>query len=476
MVCIDFLTLEPSKGNIQNVFVLTDHFTKYAVAVPTRNQTAKTTADAIFNHFVVHYGLPQRLHSDQGANFCSKIITELCKITGISKSRTTPYHPMGNGITERFNRTLISMLGTLDPEQKHNWKNYIHPLVHAYNCTAHDSTGFSPYYLMFGRQPNLPVDLVFGINRNSKSSSLTVYVETLKDNLQEAYKLAETAYKNSQVRQKCHYDTRVRGVTLTEGDRVLVRVVSFDGKHKIQDRWEDHPYIIISQPNNEIPVFKVRREDGQGRIRTLHRNLLLPIGTKLASPTPAPRNRKRRTIRNQEVEEPTTQQKNSDSDEENFLYLTGLPPVSVELSEDGENSRADTRSGDDQDSAQYLDEGSREDALDQSLVTDDPDSSVSMNNDNNDIIIPLQNPDDPDNGEIDGENEDDDDDESPDTEPVRRSTRVKQKPKWMSGYVCNQIQSRKWRDKALFFTQIADKASQLDKETSTTLLRLLSND
>lgn len=262
-----------------------------------------------------------------------------------------------------------------------------------------------------------------------------------------------------------------------EGDRVLVRVVSFDGKHKIQDRWEDHPYIIINQPNNEIPVFKVRREDGQGRIRTLHRNLLLPIGTKLASPTPAPRNRKRRTIRNQEVEEPTTQQKNSDSDEENFLYLTGLPPVSVELSEDGENSRADTRSGDDQDSAQYLDEGSREDALDQSLVTDDPDSSVSMNNDNNDIIIPLQNPDDPDNGEIDGENEDDDDDdESPDTEPVRRSTRVKQKPKWMSGYVCNQIQSRKWRDKALFFTQIADKASQLDKETSTTLLRLLSND
>lgn len=477
MVCMDFLTLEPSKGNIQNVLVLTDHFTKYAVAVPTRNQTAKTTADAIFNHFVVHYGLPQRLHSDQGANFCSKIITELCKITGISKSRTTPYHPMGNGITERFNRTLISMLGTLDPEQKHNWKNYIHPLVHAYNCTAHDSTGFSPYYLMFGRQPNLPVDLVFGINRNSKSSSLTVYVEKLKDNLQEAYKLAETANKNSQVRQKCHYDTRVRGVTLMEGDRVLVRVVSFDGKHKIQDRWEDHPYIIIKQPNNEIPVFKVRREDGQGRIRTLHRNLLLPIGTKLASPTPAPRNRKRRTIRNQEVEEPTTQQKNSDSDEENFLYLTGLPPVSVELSEDGENSRADTRSGDDQDSAQYLDEGSREDALDQSLVTDDPDSSVSMNNDNNDIIIPLQNPDDPDNGEIDGENEDDDDDdESPDTEPVRRSTRVKQKPKWMSGYVCNQIQSRKWRDKALFFTQIADKASQLDKETSTTLLRLLSND
>ena len=75
VVCMDFMTLEPSKGNIQNILVLTDHFTKYAVEVPTKNQTVKTTADAIFNHFVVHYGLPQRLHSDQGANFCSKIIT-----------------------------------------------------------------------------------------------------------------------------------------------------------------------------------------------------------------------------------------------------------------------------------------------------------------------------------------------------------------------------------------------------------------
>lgn len=153
LVCMDYLTVEPSKGNIQNILVMTDHFTKFTIAVPTRNQTARTTADAIFNEFIVHYGLPRKLHSDQGANFCSNIIKELCQITGISKSRTTPYHPMGNGITERFNRTLISMLGTLDLEQKHNWKKYIYPLVHAYNSTIHDSTGFSPYFLMFGREP-----------------------------------------------------------------------------------------------------------------------------------------------------------------------------------------------------------------------------------------------------------------------------------------------------------------------------------
>ena len=84
-----------------------------------------------------------------GANFESKLLTELCSIASISKSRTTPYHPMGNGMTERFNRTLLDMIGTLDPETKMDWKNHLAPLVHAYNVTRHESTGQSPFFLMF---------------------------------------------------------------------------------------------------------------------------------------------------------------------------------------------------------------------------------------------------------------------------------------------------------------------------------------
>jgi transposase InsO family protein len=128
---MDYLTLEPSKGEIQNILVIADHFTKFAVAVPTGNQTAKTTAEALLNHFITPYGLPRKLHSDQGANFSSKLIQELCQTTGIMESRTTPYHPMGNDVTGRFIRTLISMMGTLEPEKKSNWKSYIGPLVHA---------------------------------------------------------------------------------------------------------------------------------------------------------------------------------------------------------------------------------------------------------------------------------------------------------------------------------------------------------
>lgn len=141
LLCVDFLSLEPSKGGVENILVITDHFTRYAQAYPAKNQTAYTTARLLYENFVVHYGFPARLHSDQGRNFESKLISELCKVAGVRKSHTTPYHPMGNGQVERFNRTLLGMLGTLDTSQKHDWKVHVPSLVFAYNSTKNDTTG-----------------------------------------------------------------------------------------------------------------------------------------------------------------------------------------------------------------------------------------------------------------------------------------------------------------------------------------------
>ncbi len=120
LVCIDFLSLEPDRSNTRDILVITDSFTKYAVAVPTPNQKARTVAKCLWENLIVHYGFPERLHSDQGPDFESRIIKELCGISSIQKIRTTPYHPRGDPV-ERFNRTLLDMLGTLEEKDKSRW-------------------------------------------------------------------------------------------------------------------------------------------------------------------------------------------------------------------------------------------------------------------------------------------------------------------------------------------------------------------
>ncbi|MCW4344300.1 MAG: RNase H-like domain-containing protein, partial [Candidatus Thiodiazotropha endolucinida] len=189
LICIDYLSLERSKGGYEKVLVITDHFTRYAQAIPTRNETAQTTAKALYENFFIHYGFPSKIHSDKGASFESKTIRKLCEIAGIKKTRTTPYHPMGNGMVERFNKTLLNMLGTLPKDKKSDWKSYVSTLTHAYNAAVHDSTGYSPYYLMYGRHPRLAIDAFLGLkSSNEIPASRKDYSDKLKDRLEYAYK------------------------------------------------------------------------------------------------------------------------------------------------------------------------------------------------------------------------------------------------------------------------------------------------
>ena len=244
------------------------------MAVPTPNQKARTVAKTLWDHFFVHYGIPERLHSDQGPDFESRTIKELCELFGTQKIRTTPYHPRGNPV-ERFNRTLLNMLGTLENQKKSHWREYVKPLVHAYNCTKNETTGFTPYELMFGRQPRLPVDLAFGLPVNHQPGSHSQYVRNLKSQLEDSYRVATENAKKTAIRNKARFDKHVIDSTLKEGDRVLVRNVRLRGKHKLADRWESDVYVVLRQ-SGDVPVYVVKPETRDGPQRTLHRDLLLP--------------------------------------------------------------------------------------------------------------------------------------------------------------------------------------------------------
>ena len=331
LVCMDYLSLEPDSSNTKDVLVITDHFTKYAVAVPTSNQRARTVAKALWENFISHYGFPERLHSDQGPDFESKTIKELCNLTGTKKVRTTPYHPRGNPV-ERFNRTLLQMLGTLGKDEKTHWKDFVKPLVHAYNCTKHDTTGFSPYQLMFGRQPRLPVDLAFGLPIDTPKRSHSQYVSDLKRHLQESYKLATSNAQKSSDRNKIRFDKRVIESTLEVGDRVLVRSVKLRGKHKLADKWEEDVYVVLRQAG-DVPVYTVKPEGKDGPVRTLHRDLLLPCGFLSSAVTPKPDKPPptRRPKTRQCPDEDSGEEKHSESEEfhEWAPILPSTQPVEI---------------------------------------------------------------------------------------------------------------------------------------------------
>ena len=127
LVCIDYLSLGRSKGGYENIMVITDHLSRYAQAIPIRNQTARNTARVLYENLFIHYGFPAKLHSDKGA----KIIKQLCITANIKKTRPFPYYPKGNGMVERFDKTHLSMLGTMTDRQKLNWTVHVSNLTFA---------------------------------------------------------------------------------------------------------------------------------------------------------------------------------------------------------------------------------------------------------------------------------------------------------------------------------------------------------
>ena len=300
LVHMDFLSLEPSKDVGRNpskkVLIVTDHFTGYAQAYPSAEESAVTTARLLDQNFFQHYGYPERIVSDQGRNFDSDLVKELCKLKGIKKIRTTPYHPMTDGKAERFNSTLMNMLGTMEEDEKEHWKDHVARLTYAYNCTRNTKTGYSPYYLIFGKHPRLPIDIKFGLYKqaDSMSFSRTKYLKRVQSRLKQAQAKAQKLSALGRVRNKKYYDPNTKPLELEIGDLVLVKITVSEKdeakttdkdtrkkRKKLANRWESSEYVVIEKPIPNIPVYKVEPLTGthkKVKTKTLHRNLLLPLG------------------------------------------------------------------------------------------------------------------------------------------------------------------------------------------------------
>ena len=277
LVAIDILgPLPESKTGNSYILVAGDYFTRWMEAYPIPNQEAITVANKLVDEMFCRFSPPEQLHSDQGRQFESQVVREICKLLKIEKTRTTPYHPQSDGLVERFNRTLLNMLATCSRDHFSEWGRSTSKkkVCFAYNTSVQASTGYSPFYLMFGRQARLPVDLLYGseleaILKNTRT--VPDYVVDLKKSLVEAYAAVRETLGTKLQRQKDFYNRKVHGEPHKAGDLVMLfsPVVPKGGARKFRCPWigpftvlervSEVTYRIQSTVNNKTSIVHFDR-------------------------------------------------------------------------------------------------------------------------------------------------------------------------------------------------------------------------
>ena len=283
---MDFTSIEETvplrqEPVIQNVMVMQDHFSKYIVAYVVKDQTARTAAETLRNGYFGLFGAPAYLVSDQGKAFMGHLITNLCELYGVQKLRTSPYHAQTNGQVERMNQTIICMIGKLEQDKKACWSEHLPEMLSAYNGTRSAVTGYSLYFLLFGRKARMPVEYLFPTLHDSPhQTKMEVSVTAMQKRLKEAFAVARHPTSQEAAKQRCYYDRKAGAVALQPGDVVMVCTDGFVGKRKVKDWWEDGGFIVESQLE-DWPVYKVRCPTADAKqkpkYRILHRNHLLLV-------------------------------------------------------------------------------------------------------------------------------------------------------------------------------------------------------
>ena len=280
MISIDYIELDKCKGGFRYALVVIDNFTRFCQIYATRNKSSKAAAEHLFNNFILNFGSPKRIHHDRGPEWNNKLFAELHKMAGIKASNTTPYCPQGNPHAERTNRTFVNMLKAMSQKETADWKKHLPKLAFAINSTKCKTTNFSPYFLLYGREPLLPIDQIFRGVDEPESDRVICHEQFAKDwekSMKNAFEVARENIHKSAVYNKKYFDKRANTVDLEVGDIVLVRNLREKvGKPKMHSWYEENLFKVMEQKEG-IPVFTVKNIKKSKDVRVLHRNKLLKV-------------------------------------------------------------------------------------------------------------------------------------------------------------------------------------------------------
>ncbi|KAK3088175.1 hypothetical protein FSP39_015678 [Pinctada imbricata] len=253
-------------GN-EYIIVVSDYFTKWVEAYAVQDHTALTVADKLCTEFISRFGTPIQIHTDQGREFESELFSQMCKNLDIDKTRCTPYRPNSDGLVEIFNKTLQQMLKVFVNKQRNDWDDYLPYMLMAYRSTIQESTKCTPNLLMFGREINLPLDLMVGGPPNFSDDFCPVeYVEWLKHSLTIVFEFANENLVHSAKRQKRYYDRNIKHREFHSGDFVWrwhppsanVKLgLGWTGPFKVNRKCSDVTYQIQKLPDSSPIVVHV---------------------------------------------------------------------------------------------------------------------------------------------------------------------------------------------------------------------------
>ena len=258
-VGVDVIQFPRSHHGNQYAVVFVDYLTKWPEVFAVPDQTAATIAKLLVGEIVSRHGVPAEILSDRGRAFLSGLMKEVERLLGFHKANTSAYHPQTDGLVERFNRTLTTMLAKTVEKGGKDWDQHLPFVLFAYRAAQQQSTQESPFYLLYGRDPRLPIDSVLSPLKTRSLVGLKEYGSELAAKMSEAWELARECVGKAQKRQKTYYDQKSRLPNFLVGDRVfLFKPAEKTGEARKFARPFHGPFRVLEV---DVNTARIRRVD-----------------------------------------------------------------------------------------------------------------------------------------------------------------------------------------------------------------------
>lgn len=252
--------LPETEDGYQYVLCMVDNFSKWVTAVPLKNKNQGEVADAIFKEWYMTFGLPETIHSDQGTEFVNDLLGRINERLGVGHKVTTPYYPQSNAQVERWNRTLKDSLKIFCNKKSTTWDKYLYTTCFAYNISLNVTTGFSPYFIMYGRDPRLPTDILMSTNYNEIKFDMNQYQMQHTNHLRTAYEIVKKNLEKEAISRKIRWDKNIKGhKVFIPGDEVLMFQTNL--KKDVGD--PDHSAMFKPKWKGPMKIISRKHKDNQ---------------------------------------------------------------------------------------------------------------------------------------------------------------------------------------------------------------------